>query len=99
MSIVCHADISKNTNFQLKHNFTIFKDQKLVFTTISDKGDAQYEIPRARSSDSGDYKCTVEANGKTKSSDILRDVWITGEYSFKYSGFLRYGKRTTLQGK
>ncbi|KFO87604.1 Platelet endothelial cell adhesion molecule, partial [Buceros rhinoceros silvestris] len=78
MSIVCHADISKSTDFQLKHNFTIFKDRKLVFTTVSDKSDAQYEIPRARSSDSGDYKCTVEANGKTKSSDVLHDVWITG---------------------
>ncbi|NWR66334.1 PECA1 protein, partial [Bucorvus abyssinicus] len=77
MSIVCHADISKSTDFQLKHNFTIFKDHKLVFTTVSNKGDAQYEIPRARSSDTGDYKCTVEANGKKKSSNPLH-VWVTG---------------------
>ncbi|NXI52266.1 PECA1 protein, partial [Chloroceryle aenea] len=77
MSIVCHADISKSTNFQLKHNFTIFKDGKLVFTTVSDKGDAQYEIPMARSSDTGDYECTVEADGKTKSSNSLH-VWVIG---------------------
>ncbi|KFZ67449.1 Platelet endothelial cell adhesion molecule, partial [Podiceps cristatus] len=77
MSILCHADISKSTNFQLKHNFTIFKDGKVVFMTVSDKGDAQYEIPMARSSDTGEYECTVEAGGKTKSSNSLH-VWVTG---------------------
>ncbi|KFQ84182.1 Platelet endothelial cell adhesion molecule, partial [Phoenicopterus ruber ruber] len=77
MSIVCHADISKSTDFQLKHNFTIFKDGKLVFMTVSDKGDAQYEISMARSSDTGEYECTVEAGGKTKSSNSLH-VWVTG---------------------
>lgn len=98
MSIVCRADISKSTNFQLKHNFTIFKDGKLVFMTVSNKGDAQYEIPMARSSDTGEYECTVEAGGKTKSSNSLH-VWVTGEYSFKHGSFLRYKKRTTFQGK
>ncbi|NXG66055.1 PECA1 protein, partial [Hemiprocne comata] len=77
VSIVCHADISKSTNVQLKHNFTIFKDHKLVFMTVSDKEHARYEIPVARSSDTGDYECTVEAGRKTKSSDPLH-VWITG---------------------
>ncbi|XP_074463711.1 platelet endothelial cell adhesion molecule isoform X3 [Larus michahellis] len=77
MSIVCHADISKSTDFQLKHNFTIFKDGKVVFTTVSGKGDARYEISVARSSDTGVYECTVEAGGKTKSSNSLR-VWVKG---------------------
>ncbi|NWY58075.1 PECA1 protein, partial [Chionis minor] len=77
LSIVCHADISKSTDFQMKHNFTVFKDSKLVFMTVSDKGDAQYEIPMARSSDTGDYECTVEASGKTKSSNSIH-VWVTG---------------------
>ncbi|NXY72460.1 PECA1 protein, partial [Glareola pratincola] len=77
MSIVCHADISKSTDFQLKHNFTIFKDDKVVFTTVSDKGDARYEISVARSSDTGVYECTVEAGGKIKSSNPLR-VWVKG---------------------
>uniref|UniRef100_A0A8C0E9I6 Platelet endothelial cell adhesion molecule n=1 Tax=Bubo bubo TaxID=30461 RepID=A0A8C0E9I6_BUBBB len=77
MSVVCRADISKSTDFQLKHNFTVFKNGKPVFTTISDREGAQYEIPVARSSDTGEYECTVEAGGKTKSSDSLH-VWITG---------------------
>ncbi|XP_055652124.1 platelet endothelial cell adhesion molecule isoform X13 [Falco peregrinus] len=45
--------------------------------TVSDKRDARYEIPVARSSDTGDYECTVEAGGKTKSSNSLH-VWVTG---------------------
>ncbi|XP_054249665.1 platelet endothelial cell adhesion molecule isoform X2 [Indicator indicator] len=77
MSIVCHADISKSTDFQLKHNFTIFKNGKLVFMTVTDKGDAQYDIPATRSSDTGDYECTVEAGRKTKSSNSLH-VRVTG---------------------
>ncbi|XP_061867138.1 platelet endothelial cell adhesion molecule isoform X5 [Colius striatus] len=77
VSIICHADISKSTDFQMKHNFTIFKDGKLVFMTVSDRGDAQYDIPMARSSDTGDYECTVEAGGKTKSSSSVH-VWVTG---------------------
>ncbi|NXD63808.1 PECA1 protein, partial [Eolophus roseicapillus] len=77
MSIICHADISKSADFQLKHNFTVFKDGKLVFMTVSDKDDARYEVPMARSSDTGEYECTVEAGGKTKSSNFLH-VWVTG---------------------
>ncbi|KAM4672853.1 platelet endothelial cell adhesion molecule isoform 12-T14 [Amazona ochrocephala] len=77
MSIICHADISKSADFQLKHNFTIFKDGKLVFMAVSDKDDARYEVPMARSSDTGEYECTVEAGGKTKSSNSLH-VWVTG---------------------
>ncbi|KAM8797038.1 platelet endothelial cell adhesion molecule [Eudromia elegans] len=77
MSIICHADISKKNDFQLRHNFTIFKNGKLVFMTTSDKGEAQYGIPMARSSDTGDYECTVEAGGKMKSSSSLH-VWVTG---------------------
>ncbi|KAM6403318.1 platelet endothelial cell adhesion molecule isoform 2-T2 [Rhynochetos jubatus] len=77
VSIICHADISKSGDFQLKHNVTVFKDGKLVFTTVSDKGDAQYEISAARSSDTGNYECVVEADRKTKSSNSVH-VWVTG---------------------
>ncbi|NXA04505.1 PECA1 protein, partial [Sapayoa aenigma] len=77
MSIICHADISKSTEFQLEHNFTIFKDHKPVFMTVSDKGDAWYEIPMAKSSDTGDYKCTVKADKKIKWSNSV-SVWVTG---------------------
>ncbi|RLV99207.1 hypothetical protein DV515_00009849 [Chloebia gouldiae] len=77
MSIICHADIIKNTDFQLKHNFTFFKDGKLVFTTISDKKVAQYEIPVAKSSDTGDYECTVKVDGKLGFSNTTY-VWVAG---------------------
>ncbi|KAM7035766.1 platelet endothelial cell adhesion molecule isoform 7-T7 [Acridotheres tristis] len=77
MSIICHADISKTNDFQLKHNFTIFKNGKLVFMTISHKEDARYEIPVARSSDTGDYECTVTADGKKGFSNSIY-VWVAG---------------------
>ncbi|NXD10110.1 PECA1 protein, partial [Nothocercus nigrocapillus] len=77
MSIICHADISKINDFQLRHNFTIFKNGKLVFTISSYKGEVRYGIPVARSSDTGDYECTVEASGKMKYSNSLH-VWVTG---------------------
>ncbi|XP_056361740.1 platelet endothelial cell adhesion molecule isoform X6 [Oenanthe melanoleuca] len=77
MSIICHADISKSTDFQLKHNFTIFKDGKLVFMTVSDKEDARYEIPVAKSADTGDYECTVQADGKKGFSNSIY-VWVAG---------------------
>ncbi|NXS43428.1 PECA1 protein, partial [Balaeniceps rex] len=94
MSIVCHADISKSTDFQLKHNFTIFKDGKLVFMTVSDKGDVEYEISMARSSDTGDYECTVEAGRKIKSSNSLH-VWVTG----MTKPILTAEKREVLEGE
>lgn len=83
MSIICHADISKNTDFQLNHNFTIFKDRKPVFMTVSDKEDARYEIPVAKSSDTGDYECTVKADEKFRSSNSIY-VWVAGECSFRH---------------
>ncbi|NXQ20761.1 PECA1 protein, partial [Peucedramus taeniatus] len=77
MSIICHADISKETDFQLKHNFTFFKDGKLVFMTISDKEDARYEIPVAKSSDTGDYECKVKVDEKMGFSNTTY-IWVTG---------------------
>ncbi|NWH67630.1 PECA1 protein, partial [Geococcyx californianus] len=77
VSIICHADISKSSDFQLKHNFTIFKDRKAVFMTVSNKADARYEISQTRSSDTGDYECTVVAGRKAKSSNSVH-VWVTG---------------------
>uniref|UniRef100_A0A8C2UE95 Platelet endothelial cell adhesion molecule n=1 Tax=Coturnix japonica TaxID=93934 RepID=A0A8C2UE95_COTJA len=77
MSVICRADISKSTNFNLQHNITIFKDGKLVFMSVSGKGDARYEVPMARSSHTGDYQCAVEADGKIRYSDSLH-VWVTG---------------------
>ncbi|NXE87594.1 PECA1 protein, partial [Menura novaehollandiae] len=77
MAIICHADIIKSTDFQLERNFTISKDRKLVFMTVSDKADARYEIPVAKSSDTGEYECTVEADGKKKSSNSV-GVWVAG---------------------
>ncbi|XP_018774450.1 platelet endothelial cell adhesion molecule isoform X4 [Serinus canaria] len=77
MSIICHADISKNTYFQLKHNFTFLKDGKLVFMTMSDKEDARYAIPVAKSSDTGEYECRVNADGKMGFSKTIY-VWVAG---------------------
>ncbi|NWI43706.1 PECA1 protein, partial [Picathartes gymnocephalus] len=77
MSIICHADISKNSDFQLRRNFTVFKDGKPLFSTISYKEDARYEIPVAKSSDTGDYECTVKADGKWKFSNSVY-VWVAG---------------------
>uniref|UniRef100_A0A669Q8W5 Platelet endothelial cell adhesion molecule n=1 Tax=Phasianus colchicus TaxID=9054 RepID=A0A669Q8W5_PHACC len=74
MSIICRADISKSTNFNLRHNITIFKDGKLVFMSVSGKGEARYEVPMARSSHTGDYHCAVEADGRIRYSDSLH-VW------------------------
>ncbi|PKK25507.1 platelet/endothelial cell adhesion molecule 1, transcript variant X5 [Columba livia] len=45
--------------------------------TVTDREDAKYEISVARSSDTGEYECTVEARGKTKSSNSLH-VWVKG---------------------
>lgn len=59
---------------------------------VSDEEVARYEVPIARSADTGEYECTVKADGKTKSSKSLH-VWVTGEYSFKHVSFLRYKKR------
>ncbi|NXP77339.1 PECA1 protein, partial [Ramphastos sulfuratus] len=77
MSIVCHADITKSTDFQLYHNFTIYKNDKVVFTNVTDKEEARYDIRAARSSDSGNYVCTVKAGSKAKSSNSLH-ISVTG---------------------
>lgn len=82
MSIVCHADVSKATDFQLNHNFTIFKNGKLVFMTVTDREDARYDIPAARSSHTGDYKCAVKAGSKAEDSKSLH-VQVTGECAFR----------------
>ncbi|XP_027547834.1 platelet endothelial cell adhesion molecule isoform X6 [Neopelma chrysocephalum] len=94
MSIICHADISKSADFQLMYNFTIFKDHKPVFVTVSDTGDAQYEIPVAKSPDTGDYQCAVKADKKTRWSDPVH-IWVTG----MTKPILTADKRDVLEGE
>ncbi|KAJ7424419.1 platelet and endothelial cell adhesion molecule 1 [Willisornis vidua] len=94
LSITCQADISKSADFQLEYNFTLFKDRRAVFTAVSARGAARYEIPVAKSSDTGDYECTVRADRKTRSSDPVH-VWVTG----MTKPILTADKRDVLEGE
>ncbi|XP_071430063.1 platelet endothelial cell adhesion molecule isoform X3 [Pithys albifrons albifrons] len=94
LAITCQADISKSADFQLEYNFTLFKDRRVVFSAVSARGAARYEIPVAKSSDTGDYECTVRADKKTRSSDPVH-VWVTG----MTKPILTADKRDVLEGE
>ncbi|XP_067403452.1 platelet endothelial cell adhesion molecule isoform X2 [Emydura macquarii macquarii] len=71
IELTCMADVSKNASFQMQYTFLFYKDDSLLYNTTSAQDRARYEIFPARFADSGSYKCTVEANRKTKtSSDV-----------------------------
>ncbi|XP_034645628.1 platelet endothelial cell adhesion molecule isoform X3 [Trachemys scripta elegans] len=77
IELTCIVDISKSTSFQMQHAFLFYKDDSLLHNTTSEQNRTRYKISPARFADSGSYKCTVEANRKTKSSNDL-DVQVEG---------------------
>ncbi|XP_039358391.1 platelet endothelial cell adhesion molecule isoform X4 [Mauremys reevesii] len=77
IELTCIVDVSKSTSFQMQHTFLFYKDDSLLHNTTSEQNRTRYKISPARFSDSGNYKCIVEANMKTKSSNDL-EVRIEG---------------------
>ncbi|XP_075760014.1 platelet endothelial cell adhesion molecule isoform X5 [Pelodiscus sinensis] len=78
----CSADISKSTSFQMELTFLFYKDDNLVHNTTLKDVQARHKIFPARLVDSGSYRCTVDAKGKTKSSNDL-EVQVEGLFQPK----------------
>ncbi|KAM9119000.1 platelet endothelial cell adhesion molecule isoform 2-T3 [Pangshura tecta] len=77
IELTCIVDVSKSTSFQMQHTFLFYKDDNLLHNTTSEQNRTRYKISPARFADSGIYKCIVEANMKTKSSNDL-EVQVKG---------------------
>uniref|UniRef100_A0A8C8RDS0 Platelet endothelial cell adhesion molecule n=1 Tax=Pelusios castaneus TaxID=367368 RepID=A0A8C8RDS0_9SAUR len=77
IQLTCTVDISKSVSFQMQHTFLFYKDDRLLYNITSLRVKERYKIFPARFADSGNYKCTVEANRKTKSSSDL-EVQVKG---------------------
>uniref|UniRef100_A0A8C4Y8Q1 Platelet and endothelial cell adhesion molecule 1 n=1 Tax=Gopherus evgoodei TaxID=1825980 RepID=A0A8C4Y8Q1_9SAUR len=71
IELTCIVDVSKSASFQMQHTFLFYKDDSLLHNTTSEQNRTRYKISPARFADSGIYKCIVEANRKTKSSNDL----------------------------
>uniref|UniRef100_A0A7M4FR97 Platelet endothelial cell adhesion molecule n=1 Tax=Crocodylus porosus TaxID=8502 RepID=A0A7M4FR97_CROPO len=69
LTILCIADISKSGNFMIEHNFTFFKDGRILSDITSLQNRTEYKIPAARFADTGEYVCMVKAKEKKKKSD------------------------------
>uniref|UniRef100_A0A7M4DZ69 Platelet endothelial cell adhesion molecule n=1 Tax=Crocodylus porosus TaxID=8502 RepID=A0A7M4DZ69_CROPO len=77
LTILCIADISKSGNFMIEHNFTFFKDGRILSDITSLQNRTEYKIPAARFADTGEYVCMVKAKEKKKKSDVML-VKVTG---------------------
>ncbi|XP_062827204.1 platelet endothelial cell adhesion molecule isoform X2 [Anolis carolinensis] len=69
LTLNCSADIIKSEHFRLNYIFSFSKNGKVLYNGTSEQSWAQYTLSKARFSDSGDYYCTVRAEGKTKFSE------------------------------
>ncbi|XP_074870398.1 platelet endothelial cell adhesion molecule isoform X4 [Carettochelys insculpta] len=78
IELTCTADIGKSDNLQMQHTFSFYQDDSLVHNTTSANDSVHYKIAQARIMNSGNYKCTVEARGKMKSSEDLQ-VQVKGQ--------------------
>ncbi|KAF7238243.1 Platelet endothelial cell adhesion molecule [Varanus komodoensis] len=71
VTLYCTVDISKSEHFQLNYTFSFSRNDKFLFNKTSERNQIEYIIHRARFSDSGNYECTLNVEGKTKSSQPL----------------------------
>uniref|UniRef100_A0A8C0GB30 Platelet and endothelial cell adhesion molecule 1 n=1 Tax=Chelonoidis abingdonii TaxID=106734 RepID=A0A8C0GB30_CHEAB len=94
IELTCIVDVSKSASFQMQHTFLFYKDDSLLHNTTSEQNRTRYKISPARFADSGIYKCIVEANRKTKSSNDL-EVRVEGTYPFNHCRLLHYKKQIT----
>ncbi|XP_067320311.1 platelet endothelial cell adhesion molecule isoform X2 [Anolis sagrei] len=69
LTLNCSADIIKSEHFSLNYIFSFSKNNKVLYNGTSEQAWAQYTIPKARFSDSGEYDCTVRAEEKRRLSE------------------------------
>lgn len=73
VTLRCHAVVSTSGQETLSHEYTIYKDSSIVYTKVSSSlEDLLYALPRARVSNSGKYRCSVNIRGRQMSSQAQR---------------------------
>ncbi|XP_077380280.1 platelet endothelial cell adhesion molecule isoform X2 [Festucalex cinctus] len=78
VTVRCQALVSSSGTRPLSREYTIYKDGVTVYTkTTSSSGDLLYRLPDARVSNTGKYKCKINIEGRTVTSDAER-LTVTG---------------------
>ncbi|KAM3864681.1 platelet endothelial cell adhesion molecule [Diretmus argenteus] len=78
VTVRCQAIVSSSGQQALSRAYTIFKDSIKVYTkTTSSSEDLLYQLPEARVSNTGKYKCKIDIEGKSMNSDTKK-LTVTG---------------------
>lgn len=78
VTLRCKAVVSSSGQEVLSREYTIYKDDKPVYTkTSSTSEDLLYLLPEARVSNTGKYKCKINIAG-TDSTSEAKKLTVTG---------------------
>lgn len=73
VTLRCRADVSSSGQEALSHEYTIYKDNIIIYTaTSTSSDDLLYPLPYARFSDSGKYYCTVKIKDILETSETTK---------------------------
>lgn len=78
VTLRCRALVSSSGQVALTREYTIFRDDSAIYTKTSiSSEDLLYQLPHARFSNSGRYRCAVKIEDKTKTS-MVKKLTVTG---------------------
>ncbi|XP_054635165.1 platelet endothelial cell adhesion molecule isoform X3 [Dunckerocampus dactyliophorus] len=78
VTVRCQALVSSSGTDTLSREYTIYKDGITVYTkTIGSPDDLLYRLPDARVSNTGKYKCKINIEGRTMTSETKK-LTVTG---------------------
>lgn len=82
VTVRCKAIVSSSGKEVLSREYTIYKDSNEVYIKNSSTSeDILYQLPEARVSNTGKYKCKVNIEGKEKTSEPEK-LTVTGLFVF-----------------
>lgn len=78
VTLRCHASISSSGQEPLSREYTLYKGSERIYNKVmSTSEDFLHQLPNARLSDTGKYKCEIRIKDKSKTSENV-ELTVTG---------------------
>lgn len=78
VSLRCKATVSQSETWELRREYTIYKDNNLIYNKTSISEEILYPLGEARVANSGKYRCEINIDDKPQRPSETQKLTVTG---------------------
>lgn len=78
VSLRCKATVSQSETWELRREYTIYKDNNLIYNKTSISEEILYPLGEARVANNGKYRCEINIDDKPQRPSKAQKLTVTG---------------------